>query len=158
MTDEEIYKEIKFYFSAKEFVGRRVYKKYGERSWKFICPRLLHTILVIRIAADAAMTINNWASGGKFSQRGLRSNLSQIFYRMFQRKKLYLSGHVLGRAVDFDIKGMTAPEVRQWLKGMHKELPYKIRLENKMNGKQINWVHLDMIWEEKNPKVYLFNI
>jgi len=158
MTDEKIYTEIKKYFTIQEFVSKKVYKKHGERAWKFICPRLLHTLLVIRIMIDKPITINNWHVGGKFSQRGLRSNLSSIFMSKFKKGRMYLSAHVLGRAVDFDVAGMTAPEVRQWLKGAYKHLPYKIRLENEMKGKQINWVHLDMFWEKKNKKVYLFNI
>lgn len=158
MTDEEVYKDIKNYFCIEEFVSKKVYKKHGERAWKFICPRLLRTILLIRKKIDKPITINNWKWGGKFSQRGLRSNLSAIFMSKFRKGHMYLSAHVTGRAIDFDVEGMTATEVRQWLKGIHKELPYKIRLENKMNGKQISWVHLDLYWEHKNPKVYLFNI
>jgi len=158
MTDEKIYEDIKKYFKVQEFVSPKVYKKYGERSWKFLCPRLLHTILVIRILADKPMTINTWSNGGRFSERGLRSNLGAIFYKMFKRMRLYLSAHVLGRGVDFDIKGMTAPGVRNWLETIEDQLPYKIRLEDTMNGKPINWCHLDVIWEPHNPKIYRFKV
>ena len=158
MTDEEIYKEIKKYFKIQEFVSKRVYKKYGEGAWQFICPRLLHTLLIIREGLGKPITINNWHNGGKFSQRGLRSNMGTIFYSKFKKGRMYLSAHIMGRAVDFDVKGMTAPEVRDWLEGFEKELPYKIRLENKMKGKQISWVHLDMFYRAASPKVYRFNI
>lgn len=158
MKDETIYKEIKKYFKVQELVSSKVYKKYGESSWKFLCPRLLQTLLVIRKKLNKPITINNWHNGGKFSQRGLRSNLGSIFLSKFKKGALYLSGHVLGKAVDFDVAGMTANEVRDWLVTNEKILPYKIRLENKLKGKYISWVHLDMIWESKNPKVYKFNI
>ena len=158
MEDKEIYEKIKEYFSAKEFVSKKVYSKYGEASWKFMCPRLLHTMLVIRELADEPITINNWSNGGKFSQRGLRSNMSTIFMSKFKKGRMYLSAHVMGKAVDFDIKGMTASAVRDWLEAIQDQLPYKIRLENKMNGKQISWVHLDVFWEAKNPKIYRFNV
>ena len=158
MTDEKIYKEIKTYFKIQEFVSPKVYNKYGENAWKFLCPRLLHTMLIVRTLVDKPITINNWHTGGSFKQRGLRSNLGYIFAKYFKRGKLYLSGHVLGRAVDFDVKGMTAEEVRQWLKTISKHLPYKIRLEHKMKGKFITWVHLDLIWEAKNKKIYFFNV
>lgn len=158
MTDEKIYKEIKKYFKIQEFVSPKVYKKYGEGAWQFICPRLLHTLLIIREGLGKPMTINNWHVGGKFSQRGLRSNMGSIFMSKFKKGSMYLSAHVMGRAVDFDVKGMTAPEVRDWLEGIEKELPYKIRLENKMKGKQISWVHLDMFYRTASPKVYRFNI
>jgi len=158
MTDRDIYKEIQEYFVVQEFVSSKVYKKHGDRAWKFICPRLLETMLFIRKELGRPVKINTWHIGGRFSQRGLRSNLGSIFLSKFRKGRMYLSAHVMGRAVDFDVQGMTAPEVRQWLKGKYKELPYKIRLENEMNGKQISWVHLDMFYEEKNKKVYLFNI
>lgn len=158
MKDEKIYREIKKYFKIQEFVSPRVYKKYGETAWQFICPRLLHTLLIIRIAIDKPITINNWHTGGKFKQRGLRSNMGSIFYSKFKKGRMYLSAHVMGRAVDFDVAGMTAPEVRDWLEMFEKELPYKIRLENKMKGKQISWVHLDMFSNTANNKIYRFNI
>lgn len=158
MTDEKVYKEFKKYFKVQEVVSPKVYKKYGESSWKFIDVRLLHTILIIRIGLGRPITINNWHNGGKFKQRGLRSNLGYIFLSKFKKGILYLSGHVLGKAVDFDVSGMSAENVRLWIEQNEYRFPYKLRLENKMKGKQISWVHLDMIWEAKNPKIYKFNI
>ena len=157
-NDAEIYDKVKKYFIIQELVSKRVYNKYGDRAWKFLCPRMLETLIVVREAVNSPITINNWHVGGKFSQRGLRSNLGYIFLSKFKKGRMYLSAHIMGKAVDFDVKGMTAPEVRQFLKGIHKDLPYKIRLENKLNGKQISWVHLDVFFEEKNNKVYLFDI
>lgn len=158
MSDEEIYEKIKEHFDIEEFVSKKVHDKYGEQAWQFLCPRLLHTIYLIRTNLGKPMTINNWHVGGKFSQRGLRSNLGYIFYSMFKKKKIYLSAHVMGKAVDFDVKGMTAEQVRMWIKGFHKDLPYKIRLEHKMNGKHISWTHLDVYWNNKNSKTYFFNV
>jgi len=158
MTDEEIYEQIKGYFLIEEFVSQKVYNKHGERAWKFLCPRLLHTMLIIREGIGKPITINTWHKGGSFKQRGLRSNLGYIFMSKFKKGVLYLSGHVLGRAVDFDVKGVEAKDVRDWIDLNADKLPYKVRLENRMKGKQINWVHLDMLWEKKNPKVYRFNI
>lgn len=158
VSDEKIYKEIKRYFKIQEFVSKRVYNKYGEGAWQFICPRLLHTLLIIREGLGKPITINNWHAGGKFSQRGLRSNMSSIFKNKFQKGVMYLSAHTMGKAIDFTVKDMTASEVRDWLEGIEKELPYKIRLENKMKGKQISWIHLDVFWNINNPKVYRFNI
>ena len=158
MTDDQIYTEIKKYFFIEEFVSKKVHDKYGEKAWQFICPRLLHTVLIIRKKLDRPITINNWHRGGKFSQRGLRSNLSSIFMSKFKKGRMYLSAHVMGRAIDFDVKGMTAEQVRMWLVEAEDVLPYKIRLEHKMRGKNISWVHLDLFWNEKNPKVYLFNV
>ena len=158
MSDEEIYKKIKSYFFIEEFVSKKVYQKYGEKAWQFMCPRLLHTLIIIREDIGKPMTINNWHRGGNFSQRGLRSNLSSIFMSKFKKGRMYLSAHVMGRAVDFDVKGMTAEEVRMYLKGMKDKLPYKIRLEHKMKGKFISWVHLDVFSNPSNKHIYLFDV
>ena len=121
-------------------------------------PRLLHTILILRVGLDKSITANTWSYGGRFSQRGLRSNLGYIFLSMFKRMRLYLSAHVMGRALDFDVDGMTANQVRAWILTNKDMFPYKIRLERKLKGKFINWTHLDLFWDEKNPHVYLFDV
>jgi hypothetical protein len=64
---------------------------------------------------------------------------------------LYISAHVLGKAADFDVEGLTAEEVRGWIKSNHLLFPYKVRLES-----GVSWVHLDIISEDKNSKVYVF--
>lgn len=158
MTRVEILDKLKNYFSASEFVDSTVYKNYKENSFKFIDTDLLHCILIIREELGKPMTINNWKSGGKFSQRGLRTNISSIVKKKSQAGRLYLSAHLFGRAVDFDVKGMSAEEVRMWIKDNPSLFPCKIRLEHKMKGNPINWVHLDTIDEDKNSKVYLFNV
>ena len=78
----------------------------------------------------------------------------QIFKGYFQRKRLYLSGHVMGKALDFNVKGFTAEEVRAWIIKNRDLFPFKIRLEHTLKGKVINWVHLDVFQNEKNPKIY----
>ena len=88
-------------------------------------------------------------------QRGLRHNKSVMVRR---KDSIYLSAHMFGKAVDFDVQGMDATEVRAWIIKNANLLPCKVRLENKKKGKPISWVHLDVIQEEQNPKVYLFNV
>jgi hypothetical protein len=158
LTDLELIKEIKKYFCVEEFVSPNVYNRYGETSWQFICPRLLKTILWIRTNLDKPMTINNWKWGGNFSQRGLRENTSDIVSKKTKSGKMYLSAHTMGKAVDFDAKGMSAEEVRMWLKEMENELPYHVRLEHNMKGKPISWVHIDVFFNPSNDKVYLFDV
>ena len=111
---------------------------------------------ILRKNLDRKITINDWKWGGNFSQRGLRTTVQQIMRNAFIRNILYLSAHPLGKAVDFDVEGMTAYEVRNWILKNQQLFPYKIRLEATVGGKPITWVHLDTIFEEKNPKVYLF--
>ncbi len=155
---ERIINEIKEFFVIEELVGEATFKKHGERAWKFLDDDLLECILVVRVNLGKPMTINNWKWGGKFSQRGLRTIVQQLVKNMFFKNKLYLSAHLFGKAVDFDVQGMTAVEVRKWMVKNAHLFPVKIRLENLLKGKPISWVHMDTFYEQKNPKVYLFNV
>lgn len=129
-------KTIKDYFSIKELVCKDVADKWGDVAWNFFDPRLLETILFIRGNLGKPMTINNWASGGTFSQRGFRCNLCDL---VKGKKTLYCSSHMRGQGVDFDVKGMSAEAARQWIINNAFRFPYPIRLE-----KDVNWVHLDV--------------
>ena len=160
MKTAVIYKGIKKYFGIHELVGKRTVKKYGQRAWRFLDPKTLHTLLIIREnithkgKSDLAITVNH----GSAQQRGLRTNLQQIVRNKSLRNRLYISAHVQGKAFDFDVKGMTAAQVRKWIIKNRNLFPYKIRLENKMNGKPISWVHLDTVWEPQNKGVHLFDV
>lgn len=154
----ELISEIQNYFDIRELVSQTVYKLYGQRAWKFFDTEFLETLLWIRININRPITANAWHRGGRFSQRGLRTNLGYIFKKFFKRKKIYLSGHIFGKALDFDVQGMKAEEVRNWLLKNQDQLPHKIRLEWKKNGVPISWVHLDTLSEVDLPKVYRFNI
>jgi hypothetical protein len=148
-------KTIKDYFGAKELVDPTVYRKYGDSSIQFICPMLQETLFILRHNLKKPITINNWAFGGRLTQRGLRTNVSAM---VLNKNFLYLSAHMLGKAVDFDVKGMTACEVRQWIVDNADLFPYQIRLERNLKGKPISWIHLDIIQDESKPKIYLFDV
>ena len=139
------------HFTIKEFVGPRVFKKHGLNSWAFLDPRLLLTMYILRINIKRRITGNTWGKGGRFKERGLRTNLGNIVTRMVRMSILYLSSHVRGTGFDFTVEGMTAEEVRQWIKANAHLFPYKIRLEA-----GVNWVHLDVDDYPDNPKVYIF--
>lgn len=146
---------IKEYFCIEELVDKEVYNKYGDAAWKFIDEMLIECILVVREELGKPMTINNWKWGGQFSQRGLRHNMSP----MVQKKtRMYLSAHMFGKAVDFDVEGMTAVEVREWIVANADKFPCKIRLERNMKGKPISWVHLDIMSDPSKGKVYQFDV
>jgi hypothetical protein len=147
--------EFKKYFQLQELVDKEVYSKYRDTAWQFICPMLIESMLVIRMGLDKPITINNWHLGGRFSQRGLRHNKSAM---VVKKRGIYLSAHCLGKAFDFDVSGMSASSVRDWIEENSSAFPYKVRLEDKLNGKQISWVHLDVYQNESNPKIYRFDV
>jgi len=169
MTEEDILKGIKEYFGIYEFVDKRTYDTWGEKAWMFLDVQFLYTILIIREEIDKPMYFNTWKWGGPFQQRGLRTNVSYIVKAKTGRDKLYLSAHPMGKAGDFDVKGMTAEETRDWILARPQLFPYKIRLEHlKKDTKKgsptfgkmipITWVHLDLFFLLSNPDIYLFNV
>lgn len=157
MNQAHILNNIKKYFDIREFVDKITYNEYKERAWRFFDARLLHTIYTLRFHLDKPFTANNWSWGGRFDERGLRTNICPL---VAGKKGLYLSAHLRGAALDFDVEGMTASEVRKWILDHQNILPYPIRLEHKYasSGREISWVHLDVDYEPHNPKVYLFNV
>ena len=147
--------KIKDYFCIEELVDKTVFDKYGEGAWKFLDETILETLLIIREGIGFPMTINNWKWGGNFSQRGLRHNMSSL---VKNKVKLYLSAHMFGKAVDFDVQGMSAVDVRKWIVENEDKFPCKIRLERNLNGKPISWVHIDTMSDSTKPKVYQFDV
>lgn len=157
-----LYDDFLQYFDVEEIVSDEFFKQHGHRGPYFALshfdPRLLEVMLWVRTSLKKKITINNWKWGGRFSQRGLRDNLQQLVKSATAKQRVYLSGHVLAMAFDFDVDGMTAEEVRYWLVQNAAACPHPIRLERKLNGKQISWVHLDVKADPKNSHVYEFDI
>lgn len=81
------------------------------------------------------MVVNTWATGGQYSQRGLRCNMCQL---VKSKNSIYLSAHCLGKAIDFHVPGMDAETVRNLIRTNIGQFEYPIRIE-----KDVNWVHVD---------------
>lgn len=137
--------KIKKYFGIKELVCKHIYERHGSAAWTFFDPRLLETILFIRENIGRPIYVNNWSRGGNLSQRGLRCNLCQLVKDKTDLDKLYMSAHGQGMGIDFDIDGMSAKQVRNWIKEHQEELPHPIRVEE-----DVNWVHIDVRSDGKN--------
>jgi len=139
------------HFLIQELVSEAVFNKYGSFAWNFFDPRLLETMDFIceLFGSSAKITINNWLTEKNpkyiFDERGLRENTCPMMRDKTKKGLIYLSGHPLGKAFDFDVEGYSAEETRQVIiKSKHK-LPYPIRLE-----KDVTWVHLDIYeWPSK---------
>ena len=154
MTRDKIIKEVQKYFSLRELIDEPTYKKYGDFAWNFLRTELLETLLVLRERVICKpMTVNNWTAGGKFSQRGLRHNMSAEILKYTKANKQYMSAHMLGAGVDFDAKGLTAAQVRDLIQAKANLLPYPVRLED-----GVNWVHVDVYADGAKGKVTLFKV
>ena len=130
---------IKDYFDIRELTCPHVYDKFREYAWNFFDHRLLDTLLVIREKIGKPIYVNNWDMGGNFTQRGFRCNICPLVKEKTALEKLYVTAHNQGMGVDFDVKGMSAEEVRKWIVDNKIFLPHPIRLES-----DVNWVHLDV--------------
>ena len=140
------------YFSVKELVCKHVYERYGENAAMFLDDKLIETLNVIREQILCApMTVNNSHAGGNFTQRGLRCNICELVKSKTDAGRLYLSAHMLGKAVDCNVEGMTAEEARRLIIAKQELLPYPIRLED-----GVSWLHIDVYNNGKGEKVYLF--
>lgn len=160
MTRIEIIEDLSKYFAIYELVDKLTYERFGNSAWQFFNTDTLHVLLIIREGIGKPIAINDWFWGGQYDERGLRTNLCPIVIAKTKANKLYLSGHVLGNAIDFKIKGMDSEVVRNWIIKNQSLFPCKIRLEHiaLATGKPITWVHFDTKFEDVNPKIYLFNV
>ena len=122
-------------FDLQEFVSPGIYEKFGEKAWQFLDERLLRNIQWLRDELGS-ITVNNYKWGGSNKYRGFDEGV----YR-----KTGTSQHNMGRALDFDVKGKTAQEVRKILLERQNELPEpNIWVEN-----DVNWVHMDVRYSDK---------
>lgn len=135
------------YFTIEELVCKHVHDVFGEKAWMFLDDKALEVLDWIRKSLHKPITVNTWAKGGSYSQRGLRCNICPIVQA--HHNVLYMSAHCLGRAFDFDVEGYTAKEVRAWLVENKDLVPHNIRLEG-----GVPWIHLDTYAKEK--EVYIF--
>ena len=69
-----------------------------------------------------------------------------------QKDSVYMSAHILGKAGDFTVSGMSAEEARRKILQMQEMLPHPIRMET-----GVTWLHYDVLeqWGVKE-KVYRF--
>jgi hypothetical protein len=146
MDRDKIIRELHNYFQVSELVCEHTHSKWGERSWQFLDTNYLACLLIIRRdILQLPMTCNH--SGA--NQRGLRCNRCDL---VKDKSSIYLSSHVLGKAGDFTVKGLTAQEARSRIRNMANLLPCPIRMEG-----GVSWLHFDILPQYGvTTKVYEF--
>ena len=148
MKRETILRNVRKFFDIDELVCNHTAAKWGDKAWQFLDTDFLHALLIIRRdILKKPMWCNSNANN--LHQRGLRCNLCQL---VAGKKVNYLSAHILGKAGDFTVEGMTAEEARQRIKANAHLLPCNIRLEG-----GVSWLHIDVLPQEGViAKVYEF--
>lgn len=138
MTRNELINKLKTKFSIKELVCNHCYSTFGDRAWQFLSTELLSILYTLRfVIFKRPIIINNWHKGGQFSQRGLRCNKCAL---VSQKENIYISAHILGKAIDFNVQDLTSNQVSIEIKNNINMFKYPIRLERDTNG----WTHIDV--------------
>ena len=147
MNRETIIRELHNYFQVSELVCGHTFSRWGERSWQFLDTDYLAALLIIRRdILQLPMTCNS----SSVTQRGLRCNMCEL---VKEKKKNYLSSHILGKAGDFTVKGLTAKQARERIIQNSHLLPCNIRLED-----GVTWLHIDVLPQfGVTERVYLFS-
>ena len=136
-------------FIIEELVPPSIIQSYGaEGSWQFLDTKLVWTIDKIREALGKKITINTWKWKGQFSERGYRDPKSKTGAVNSMHKK--------GKAVDFDVEGMTAEQVRNWIRKNYKTLDCLKYITGMEKG--VSWVHIDVRpYDRKALGLFEFN-
>jgi len=101
-------------FVIQEFVYPELFAAMGQKSIWYIDPKIVNICEFIRVKTGKAVTVNNWHTGGQYKESGLRRFNTTTGARM--------SLHKFGKAADIKVKGMTPPEVFEFIKSNWIEL------------------------------------
>lgn len=138
MERNELINALKRNFSIKELVCEHCYNRFGESAWQFLSTELLSVLYTLRyVIFNKPITINNWYKKGSFSQRGLRCNMCSL---VNNKDVVYLSAHILGKAIDFNVQNTTTEEVYTQIRNNIHKFEYPIRMEI-TDG---DWNHIDV--------------
>ncbi|EHM6953351.1 hypothetical protein KGV31_002150 [Vibrio parahaemolyticus] len=124
------------HFKTEELVSKTMFNQRGSKAIELIDERVLITLDALRENLNKPITANNWLWGGSFQQRGLRD---RAFYKSDAEYVASLSQHKYGRAVDFDVKGLSAKDVIKHIVDNKHLYPHVGFIEV-----DCNWVHVDV--------------
>jgi hypothetical protein len=119
------------HFIIKELIPPETYAAEGDASLLHIDERILVTLDQVRDFYGVAVTVNNWHRSGNFKYRGYRPSTCEVGATH--------SMHRLGQAVDFDVHGRRADQVRAELRQNYQRFPFIRRMED-----GVSWVHIDL--------------
>ncbi len=136
-------------FEAYELVDEQTYKRFGDRSLRYMDDGLMKILEYLRQELGP-LTVNTWYWGGDKHWSGLRTPTSP-WYSTY-------SGHSYGKALDIRSKKHSADEIRDFIKDNWDEIQkYSgvkgVRLESSRDAP--TWCHLDVLHDGEG--VYVFN-
>ena len=141
------------YFKAKELVSPDVYKVHGEDSFKYFSKNILIFLDTLREDLGVPILVNRPSAG--ITQRGLRTTIDNIVKDKVKNNKLYLSAHVLGRGIDFEVPNMDMKKVYERIINNPKKYNMITRIEDPNVTLPKGYIHADDIETGKNG-IYIF--
>jgi len=125
------------YFKVHELVPRKMFEKYGEKSWRYVDVRHIETVDILKEHFNlGTMTINNYYWGGSREWSGIRTPESSYYS--------YGSQHSFANALDIVFSHYTAEEVRNYIMNNPQKFKHIKGLEL-----GVPWVHLDLRNEDE---------
>lgn len=141
------------YFKVKELVSPQVYEKLGDDARKYISDNIWLFLDTLREDLGVPVLVNRPSHG--ITQRGLRTTLDSIVIDKVKSNKLYLSAHVLGRGVDFEVPGMDMKKVYERIINNQEKYYMITRIEDPEVTLKKGYIHVDDIHTDKNG-IYIF--
>ena len=141
------------YFKAKELVSPDVYRIHGEDSFKYFSKNILVFLDTLREDLGVPILVNRPSVG--ITQRGLRTTIDSIVKDKVKNNKLYLSAHILGRGVDFEVPNMDMKKVYERIINNPKKFNMITRIEDPNVTLKKGYIHVDDM-ETGKSGIYIF--
>jgi hypothetical protein len=131
------------HFMPQELLPQSWIDAHGDNAMLVMDDRILKTLDNLSMFFKLPIIVNDYCRGGILSYRGYRPTSYTACSDSSQ--------HRFGRAVDFDVKGKSAEQVRQIILKNRYKFPFITRMES-----DVSWVHIDCANTGKSEMV-LFN-
>lgn len=114
---------------------------YEGGDFHLVDPKIVLIAQWVRDTIGRPVTINNWATGGQYSESGLRKLNTKTGAKKSAHKPLPDHGG-LCKAIDIKVKGMTSKEVYDWCLDHQMELYALGVREIEDNAMTPSWTHI----------------
>lgn len=134
-------------FYLDEFIQPTIYKRFKGKSIWFLDIRLIRIAQLLRDITDKPVTINNWYTGGRYKDSGLRMLSGGIGAKYSQ--------HRYGRAIDVKVEGLTIPQLLDVIVD-NEEAFRNVGLTTIEDIKYTpTWMHLDVRYSDSQDILYV---
>lgn len=130
-------------FFLDELINPTTYKRFGADSQRYIRPELIKIAQCIRSFTGLSVTVNNWATGGVYSNSGLRDFNVSI--------GATYSAHKFGAGMDLKIGDLSSVQMAQIIIDNYEDIFKDLgvtRIEDPelTRGQNRDWLHIDTLF------------